>query len=442
MNQPMQRLVANARPNLTPNLPPKIPPFPNPNPIPGVTPVTIDVEFDQLSVFSRSYESSEPLIGVPLYAIATLGAPVPENAQPAAGAPDLLVHIPLGLVASNHAGYASFDLTVLRARDASDAYIRELVRANLPVPDANHPQTLAVRKLWLFPFADPLLALDALQAGDIGPNYIVVRLELDANQLAARKMEQPAVAMQNPNILDWRLSPGSFTLSGMVLVGQDGCESLLPANLATQVFRFRQVAQAGRTRTERDRVFGAGHVLEYTSEWFAVGHSLGQLMYTLPLAPGEVVKMAVVDWSRSTTAGRTEDTGLTESLVHDQVRDRTLTESVHAVLDEWQRGGSIMGGTASSAGAGLSEGGMVSAGVGLTNVLGGAYTTSSGTRDLSAQTTQQIADARPCANCAPRCSYSRTKPSRARCRRAWWPTTITATRSRCCITKCSGTTAW
>jgi gas vesicle protein len=104
------------------------------------------------------------------------------------------------------------------------------------------------------------------------------------------------------------------------------------------------------------------------------------------------VKLAVVDWSRADSGGRTEDTGLTESLVHDQVRDRTLTESVHAVLDEWQRGGSIMGGAAASGGAGIAGGGLTGAGIGLTAALGGAYSTSSGTRDLAAQTTQKIAD--------------------------------------------------
>jgi hypothetical protein len=201
------------------------------------------------------------------------------------------------------------------------------------------------------------------------------------------------IAMQNPNITDWRLSPGSFTLSGAVMIGEDGCETLLPSNLSTHQFRFRQIARSDRKREDPGVTIRAGYVLEYTTEWFSVGHSLGQMVYSLPLAPGEVAKLAFVDWSRSDAATRREDTGFSESLIHDQLRDRTLTESVHAVLNEWQHGGSVMAGAAASVGSGLASGGLSGAGIGLTAALGGAYSTTSGTRDLAVDTAQHIADA-------------------------------------------------
>lgn len=65
-------------------------------------------------------------------------------------------------------------------------------------------------------------------------------------------------------------------------------------------------------------------------------------------------------------------------------RNRTLTEGVESVLNEWQRGGSFMAGAAGTFGGG---------GWGASAAMGGAYTTSSGTRELAASTVQQIADA-------------------------------------------------
>jgi hypothetical protein len=376
---------------------------------PPVAPICV-IPYDQLGIFARSYETSAPLARMPIYALAEIGVlPVPTPAPNAAAPTEPLVYYPLGLLGTNHIGYASFDLTVLRRVETIHAFQRIQQQLGQKPPSSSTPQLLGLRHLWVFPFADPLLRLDALQLGDLGPQIIALRIELDEVRLAGREMDGPMVSLQNPSILDWRLAPGSFTLSGAVLVGEDGCEAFLPANLSTQQFRFRQVARrssiqhAASDLTHRRQLAGAlqplptmlraGYVLEYTTEWFSVGHSLGQLLYTLPLAPGEVVKLAIVDWSRTDTASRAEDTGFSESLTHDQLRDRTLSESVRAVLNEWQSGSSSMGGVGLAGGGGGSFGGLLGAGAGLTAAFGAAGSSTQGTRELSGQTMQHIADA-------------------------------------------------
>ena len=60
--------------------------------------------------------------------------------------------------------------------------------------------------------------------------------------------------------------------------------------------------------------------MDYRAELFAIGHVLGQLEYSLPLAPGEIVNIAVVDWAAENLTNRTESTGYTESLDHAQNR--------------------------------------------------------------------------------------------------------------------------
>ena len=186
--------------------------------------------------------------------------------------------------------------------------------------------------------------------------------------------------MQRPSLVDWYLSPGSFASQPGFLVGADGCESLVPAQLALQQFNFRQVV---RLRTPPAGIaLPAGYkfafVDEYQVSWYSLGHSLGEIQYSLPLAPGESVKLAIVDWSWSGTTQRTEDTELTEEILHETHRDRFITETVKAALEEWQRGGSVMAGAAGS----YSSGG----GLGISAALGGADATSSGSRDLAGDT--------------------------------------------------------
>lgn len=138
-----------------------------------------------------------------------------------------------------------------------------------------------------------------------------------------------------------------------------------------------------------------------------IGHSLGGINYSLPLAPGESVRLAVVDWRRTDSGARTEDIRFTECLVHDQTRDRVVSETIKAAMQEWQRGGSIMGGHSGGAGGAASVGSYGAVG-GVMDSLGGANTTSKGSRDISVETTQKVADAMHQASNGVRKLYSST----------------------------------
>jgi hypothetical protein len=136
----------------------------------------------------------------------------------------------------------------------------------------------------------------------------------------------------------------------------------------------------------------AGSTLEYLTTWQPLGHTLGSIIYSLPLAPGEIVKIAIIDWARKSKDSRDEDLTVKEQLAHNTHRERTISETVEAALHEWQRGGSIMGGN--SGGAGLSASyGPVGIAAGNAHSFGGAYSTSSGDRNITASTVQQASDA-------------------------------------------------
>ena len=198
--------------------------------------------------------------------------------------------------------------------------------------------------------------------------------------------------MQKPSLIDWYFSPGSFAAHPEFLVGDDGCERLFPAQIALQEFNIRQVVRiVGQSPIPVPEGFKLAYVDDYRVTWQSLGHSLGEILYSLPLAPGESVKLAVIDWSWESTTQRTEKTSLTEEILHQTHRDRTISETVKAGLREFQHGSSFMGGIAGSAGASGSMGVVVGA-AGIAGSLGGSTATSEGSRDLVGENVQRLSD--------------------------------------------------
>src|SRR5262249_41623014 len=83
-----------------------------------------------------------------------------------------------------------------------------------------------------------------------------------------------------------------------------------------------------------------GHLLHFKQIWRADGYSLGDLLYSLPLAPCQKKQIAIVDWERRETAARTEQLQENESLNNLLSRDRDISEIVNATLQEHVHGDS------------------------------------------------------------------------------------------------------
>ncbi|MDH6435721.1 hypothetical protein M2158_004198 [Streptomyces sp. SAI-144] len=96
-----------------------------------------------------------------------------------------------------------------------------------------------------------------------------------------------------------------------------------------------------------------GHLLHFKQTWYADGYSLGDLIYSLPLAPGQKKLISVVEWGRTESVARREDTVFSESLSADLQHQRDVTEVINAALTEQSRGGS----TSSTWGVGTGTGG-------------------------------------------------------------------------------------
>lgn len=98
-----------------------------------------------------------------------------------------------------------------------------------------------------------------------------------------------------------------------------------------------------------------GHLLHFKQEWIPDGYSIGDLVYSLPLAPGQKKQIAVLDWERRESAANSQFLGYEETLNNSLVRDRDISEVVNATLTENIKGNS----KASTGGIGFGLGSSV-----------------------------------------------------------------------------------
>ena len=296
---------------------------------------------------------------------------------------------PLGVLTTDHVGYVSFDLK--RLRPEVRVMLAEAIEARRN--DLNADLKLAI---WIYPYGYAG-KFDAFSQARFAFDAVVARLAMKWNTLPPALINMAPRALQNPSLTDWQLSPASFAASPKTLIGENGCEELVPANLALQEFVLRQVVRVTDPPADAaiPEPYKFAYVDDYKVSWFSLGHSLGEILYSLPLAPAESVKLAVIDWSWDSLTKRDEQTKLTEELLHQTHRDRTITETVKAGLKEFQHGSSFMGGMANAVGAsGGANLGVVGLGAAAGNTwsLGGSTATSDGSRDLAAENVQRLSD--------------------------------------------------
>ena len=144
---------------------------------------------------------------------------------------------------------------------------------------------------------------------------------------------------------------------------------------------------------------GLGMLLTLNQSWFMQGVTLGHLLHSMALAAGESTRIAVIDWSRKTSAGQTEVLGETEDVSQDTSRNRSISEVTEAVAREAQSGFSHTESKSTTKQAGASAGisigpfgGGASASIAKTSTSADSYATSAGSREVGASMLQNASD--------------------------------------------------
>lgn len=152
-----------------------------------------------------------------------------------------------------------------------------------------------------------------------------------------------------------------------------------------------------------------GALLTFNQSWYAQGVTLGQLLHSTSLAPGESTRVAVIDWSRKSRAGETEIIDETDDLTNDATHNRSINEVTQAVANEAQSGFSQANSNSRSTQEGTSSAAEMSAPLGglfggpsgsvghtsssaNTNTHADSYSTSFGHREIGSTMMQNVND--------------------------------------------------
>lgn len=106
-----------------------------------------------------------------------------------------------------------------------------------------------------------------------------------------------------------------------------------------------------------------GAVVTMSQSWYAKGITLGHMLHSLALAPGEATRIAVVDWSKRSRATVSETIEEAEQLDSSSQHSRAISEVQNAVASEMQSGGSMSSGWSKSTSTGESRGFSLGGGV-------------------------------------------------------------------------------
>ena len=133
-----------------------------------------------------------------------------------------------------------------------------------------------------------------------------------------------------------------------------------------------------------------GHILRYKAVLKADGYSLGDLVYSLPLAPGQKKQIVSYDWNRRLSGKETQRLSQRESVSASMVSDRTLIDSLGGDITETIRGSSSASTGGFSAGLGAAFLGKISAVLGVGG--GTSNSSSSAFQTGSRQTSQSFSE--------------------------------------------------
>ena len=138
----------------------------------------------------------------------------------------------------------------------------------------------------------------------------------------------------------------------------------MPPTPVSAIFDFSRV---------KSPVFYLGYVVRHRQSWMNRGTHLGEVVHSIPLAPGESRNVAILDWKRSTLTRRDEDTNVQEQVNSVQVHKRAIDEVARAVAEEHQFGmTSTESSTAATAASFVAAGGVVGGiGGGVAGALAG-----------------------------------------------------------------------
>ncbi len=205
------------------------------------------------------------------------------------------------------------------------------------------------------------------------------------NRTLSEYANQALVRTSDPDVANYRLARdegGRFTLIG------DSKKIKRRAVDLTNPIRWQDAAD-GRSELSfyQAVTVATGHILHYKSVFKADGYSLGDLLYSLPLAPGQKKQIVIFDSKHSLEGAESQQLSVSERLAAGIVNDRSVLDQLTGRIGEGLRGDSRANTAGVSVGLGVAaNAGFASGSLGIAG--GYSNSESSASQDSSRDVSQ------------------------------------------------------
>lgn len=301
-------------------------------------------------------------------------------------------------VASGNTG-----LIVLAARFEPDSSLLDRLEESLPAPPEDvdeNPED----------FAEPPKAV-TLGEGDCAISFRSNAGAIDrfrystlVRLVAPRIGPAPAPTIPaRPNVKDlnlpvrWMLKHPALGTSAVAAASGDGDFEFMDRTAIDEpidVSGFHDDATFNPGQVPKAATLGLGYVLTFRQTWQPAGHSLGDLIYSLALAPGEEQQIAIFEHDESLDVRDEETLAATERRTYGETADSSTSAVFTSALEQEAYGYSHLHTTSKTGGVGGAGGiggfvGPVLVGVGI----GGGYgtNTSTGSSEVSESSSRDFA---------------------------------------------------
>lgn len=205
------------------------------------------------------------------------------------------------------------------------------------------------------------------------------------------------VRTSDPDVANYTLKRKTLiTLQGEEVAGfelEGGAQKILrkPVNLDNPIRWQDTPADFDYLSFYQAVTVATGHILHYKSVLKADGYSLGNLLYSLPLAPGQKKQIVVFDSSHTLLGAESQNISQGERLNASLVNEREIADQLSGALGESLQGRSSASTSGVSAGLGVGASlGVVSGALGVAG--GTASSNSSASQSGTRNTTQFFAE--------------------------------------------------
>lgn len=213
---------------------------------------------------------------------------------------------------------------------------------------------------------------------------IVRTSDPDVANYTLKKITQGPFTLLTPGLFSGHVSPikTRYELTG-------GAEKIKRSAVdLNNPIRWQDAPDAHENLTIYQAVtIATGHILHYRSEFKADGYSLGNLLYSLPLAPGQKKQIVMMDSQHQLQGTENQNIIQTENLASNLVNERNIADQLGGGINESLFGQSSATTSGVSAGLGVAANiGVVSGALGVAG--GYANSNSSASQNSSRNTAQ------------------------------------------------------